>query len=875
MAQSGYTPLLIYGSGTASNVPLAANLTSSASGAELALNYADGKLYFKNSSGVVTLLASSTATGGSFTSITDSGNLTFTGTGNRITGDFSNATVANRVLFQSSTTNGITVVGLIPNGTATSSGFSVYNNADPTNSSISSFNNTSTDTRILATISGTGTYLPMTFYTGGTERARIDTSGNVGIGTSSPSYKLDVNANVRFGSGSGQAIVRLDGGNSGTNNGSSVYFLNAGTMSFGIGNYSSILGGAYNTDALYYLAGANNHIWTTGGSTERMRIDTSGNVGIGTATANLSSSSTALTVNTGTAANFAAFELASAGTLNYYINANNAAVYHVAAGARPWIVSTNGSERMRIDSSGNVLVGTTSNTSTVGTAIRYAFDASSTVFIGKNNSPANVNWMEFAGGGATRAVLAWDTTGGGAFFGSTTTYPVSFYTNNTERMRIDSSGNVGIGTTSPANGRLDVVTSSGAAYINIRRNSQSTGEVGLTLYGGTSSNNWSMYMPTSSNDIRFNTAGVDRLVISSAGDVGIGTTGVLNYTARLKVLGPTNQTVAELYGSGTNNTAMLALANDAGSVGIAAVSGNTVFYTNGITTERMRIDSSGNVGIGTSSPSSPLNVVSASSSLAIAINGRSSDNLGAMYFYANNGSTQYSTITASATEFRLSSVPAAAVQTFYTNGSERMRIDSSGNVGIGTSSPSQKLEVAGNVLLSNNQYLGVKDTTGAAVGFPILTGSNDAIFGYLASGTTGISTYQFRSGNNVERMRIDTNGNVQVQAGAVMPYAPAPAAISAATTLTNANIQGQIISATGTTYTITMALGTTLETLATWATTNIGYDFFVINTASGTVTMAVNTGVTSLGTLTIATGVSAHFRIRRTAANTFVLYRLS
>jgi len=58
MAQTGYTPILVYASGTASNVPLAANLTSSALGAELALNYADGKLYFKNSSGTVTLLAS-------------------------------------------------------------------------------------------------------------------------------------------------------------------------------------------------------------------------------------------------------------------------------------------------------------------------------------------------------------------------------------------------------------------------------------------------------------------------------------------------------------------------------------------------------------------------------------------------------------------------------------------------------------------------------------------------------------------------------------------------------------------------------------------------------------------------------------------------
>lgn len=59
MAQTGFSPILIYASGTASNVPSAGNLTSSANGAELALNYADGKLYFKNSSGVVTLLASS------------------------------------------------------------------------------------------------------------------------------------------------------------------------------------------------------------------------------------------------------------------------------------------------------------------------------------------------------------------------------------------------------------------------------------------------------------------------------------------------------------------------------------------------------------------------------------------------------------------------------------------------------------------------------------------------------------------------------------------------------------------------------------------------------------------------------------------------
>jgi hypothetical protein len=71
-----------------------------------------------------------------------------------------------------------------------------------------------------------------------------------------------------------------------------------------------------------------------------------------------------------------------------------------------------------------------------------------------------------------------------------------------------------------------------------------------------------------------------------------------------------------------------------------------------------------------------------------------------------------------------------------------------------------------------------------------------------------------------------------------------------------------------------MPLGTTLDTLANWAAVDVGYDFVIINTASGTITMAVNTGVTSVGTLTVLTGISARFRIRRTAASTYILYRI-
>lgn len=80
MAQTGYTPILVYGSATASAVPLAANLTSSANGAELALNYNDGKLYYKDNSGVVQLLASKAGASGSVTTVSVASANGFAGT---------------------------------------------------------------------------------------------------------------------------------------------------------------------------------------------------------------------------------------------------------------------------------------------------------------------------------------------------------------------------------------------------------------------------------------------------------------------------------------------------------------------------------------------------------------------------------------------------------------------------------------------------------------------------------------------------------------------------------------------------------------------------------------------------------------------------
>jgi len=210
-------------------------------------------------------------TTGGASSLTTSGNLTFTGTGNRITGDFSNATVANRVLFQTSTTNGNTALGVIPNGTATIAGIDLFSNStDPANSSYASLQSRSTESRFQSAITGTGSYLPMTFYTGGSERMRIDTSGNVGIGTSSPEtgFKLSVVGNAFVTNPSGNTVGKVVVDNADNRLVLGSYFET------GIGQYSFI-SSTNNAET------GNIPLLFQTGTTERMRIDSSGNLLIG------------------------------------------------------------------------------------------------------------------------------------------------------------------------------------------------------------------------------------------------------------------------------------------------------------------------------------------------------------------------------------------------------------------------------------------------------------------------------------------------------------------------------------------------------------------------------------------------------------------
>jgi trimeric autotransporter adhesin len=75
MAATGYTPLLIYASGTTSNTPSASNLTTGSSGAELAINYVDGKLFYKDGSGVVQTIASKASVAGTVSSVSWTGGI--------------------------------------------------------------------------------------------------------------------------------------------------------------------------------------------------------------------------------------------------------------------------------------------------------------------------------------------------------------------------------------------------------------------------------------------------------------------------------------------------------------------------------------------------------------------------------------------------------------------------------------------------------------------------------------------------------------------------------------------------------------------------------------------------------------------------------
>jgi hypothetical protein len=214
--------------------------------------------------------------------------------------------------------------------------------------------------------------------------------------------------------------------------------------------------------------------------------------------------------------------------------------------------------------------------------------------------------------------------------------------------------------------------------------------------------------------------------------------------------------------------------------------------------EAMRIDSSGNVGIGTSSPGTKLDVQGSGS---VIVRSRSTDTSGVTVgvLAAEHGSGGSLQVRAGFNFTNLVSTGATDPIIFSINSTEKMRIDSSGNVGIGTTAPTAKLDVLGDFVArtnasGGNSPLNVKndstasnttkttsllfqgtDTvgTGKNVGL-VQCGPSDA--NYVAS----YLAFQTRTADVLaEKMRIDTNGSVGI--GTSSPDASALLDVSSTT----------------------------------------------------------------------------------------------
>jgi hypothetical protein len=340
------------------------------------------------------------------------------------------------------------------------------------------------------------------FYTSGTEKMRITSAGNVGIGTSSPSDKLHVVGNSFLN------------GNILTSSGSTFY-TSTGDLFIRSGTSGNLRLGA-------------------GGSNDLLTLNTSGNLGLGvTPSASWFSGSKVMQFgatgalwnngsnNTAISSN-AIFGDAST---TYIQSSIEASYYRQFSGQHNWFTAPSGTagnaitftQAMTLDASGNLLVGTTSPSITgrISVAGNYyglgevaSYDSSRQLIrMRMDSSVARLEATFFSG------------AGGGYV-------PLAFSTSDTERMRIDSSGNLGIGTTSPV-GRLTVENSSTTVEMTLR----STGGVGTNnrgriiggyQSGGSDYGGYLAFNTTSSSN-----ANTERMRIDMDGNLLVGTTNTI------------------------------------------------------------------------------------------------------------------------------------------------------------------------------------------------------------------------------------------------------------------------------------------------------------------------------------------------------------
>jgi hypothetical protein len=413
----------------------------------------------------------------------------------------------------------------------------------------------------------------------------------------------------------------------------------------------------------------------------------------------------------------------------------NTGIY--SPGADQVAVSTGGTGRLFVDASGNIKVSTGEISQTsAGGYIRLD---------GGTGSGNGANVLVFGEShGAAPGRVALSAVGVGAITAST---------GGAERLRITSAGLVGIGSSTPqlsigaVGGSVLHIAGAGTTGLRV----QNTGGNSVDIYAGTDG----FINQSGSGALNFQLAGSTKATLTSTG-LGIGTTSPVY---KLDVTGG---------GIGVNTSAGTAgsiLFNQSGigvaEVGMPASENALTFktWTGAALVERARIDSSGRLGIGTSSPSSALDVSGAISLGAVAI-----PSAGTARIFSRNTDSNLYIQTGSGNNLYLLDGSQDTMAGFgpssvflNTGNTTRLAIDSSGNVGIGSTVPNEKLTVADSG--SANVYIALQNST---------TGTTSADGWYLGAAGTEFQIYGKENGpitfspNSSEKARIDSSGRLLV-----------------------------------------------------------------------------------------------------------------
>ena len=441
------------------------------------------------------------------------------------------------------------------------------------------------------------------------------------------------------------------------------------------------------------------------------------------------------------------------------------------------------SERMRINSSGNVGIGTNNPDAKLKIQSSNSDVPAQSLAIRQNNAADSAQ--------ATFTIEVSPTDGVSRLVSSATSTPqLAFYTANNEAVRINSSGNVGIGTSTP-NNLLDV---RGASDPQLKVSATNTGTNSAGLYiENQGQRNWQIWADRSSDQLRIGHNSRASTVVSVTDSrVGIGTT---SPTSPLHVVGDikTEGAFLALPFSGSSEGGEIQIKNPDGTTNGAIIdvsSANTfrIFQLNnnsamqlgqlsgtgGTITlhtsaqERFRVDSVGNCGIGTSAPITDLTVRGISSgseggNLCIQNTGSGINTSVALYLTPNNGGGNDLARTASIRSRQELAGNYANLE-FYTAASdtpaERMRIESNGRVCINRTTSQSGGQLSINYTNGFTAGLAVRDTktTGTGIVLHVVNGSGSIIGGISQnqSSTSFNTSSDYRLKENI----VDLDGAI-------------------------------------------------------------------------------------------------------------------